>query len=55
MLIPGERTGTYRRGYDELLVDEEGKSTISMEDFAVALIDEAERSRHPQARFTVGY
>ena len=55
MLIPGERTGTYRRGCDELLVDEEGKSTISMEDFAVALIDEAERSRHPQARFTVGY
>ena len=54
MLIPGERTGTYRVGGDELLVDEEGKSIISMEDFAVALIDEADRPRHPQARFTVG-
>ena len=55
MLTPGERTGTFRVGGDELLVDAEGKSTISMEDFAVALMDEAEQPKHPQARFTVAY
>jgi len=55
MLMPGERTGTFRVGNDELLVDAEGKSRISMEDFAVALMDEAEQPKHPQARFTVAY
>ncbi|MFE6924312.1 NAD(P)-dependent oxidoreductase [Nocardia sp. NPDC057663] len=52
-LIPGERTGSYRVGADELLVDVAGVSTISMEDFAVALLDEAERPAHRRARFTV--
>lgn len=55
VLMPGERTGVYRAGNDELLVDEEGNSTISMEDFAVALVDEAEQAKHLQARFTVAY
>lgn len=55
MLMPGERTGTFRVGKDELLVDSEGNSSISIEDFAVALIDEAEQPKHPQARFTVAY
>lgn len=53
-LVPGERTGGYRVGADELLVDADGVSTISMEDFAVALLDEAERPAHRRARFTVG-
>ena len=53
MLVPGERTGGYRSGSDLLLVDDEGDSRISMEDFAVALIDEAETPRHKLARFTV--
>ncbi len=53
MLVPGQRTGRYRLGADTLLVDEAGDSTISMEDFAVALIDEAETPHHPMARFTV--
>lgn len=54
-LQPGTRTGRYRMGTDELLVDAGGSSTISMEDFAVALLDEAERPRHHRRRFTVAY
>ncbi|MEV6878532.1 NAD(P)H-binding protein [Amycolatopsis sp. NPDC051128] len=53
LLEPGERTGHYRLGGDELIVDAEGRSAISMEDFAVALLDEAERPRHHRTRFTV--
>jgi uncharacterized protein len=53
ILRPGERTGAYRTGTDTLLVDDAGESSISMEDFAVAVLDEAERPRHRRARFTV--
>jgi uncharacterized protein len=52
LLAPGERTGHYRLGGDELLVDEHGKSAISMEDFAIAMLDEAEDAKHPRQRFT---
>ncbi|MFI7316107.1 NAD(P)-dependent oxidoreductase [Streptomyces venezuelae] len=52
---PGTRTGKYRLGKDELLVDAEGNSSISMEDLAVALLNEAESPAHHRARFTVGY
>ncbi|MEV0335275.1 NAD(P)H-binding protein [Nocardia sp. NPDC050717] len=52
-LAPGVRTGGYRVGADELLVDADGESAISMEDFAVALLDEAERPAHRRTRFTV--
>lgn len=52
---PGERTGAFRVGGDELLADGEGKSWISMEDYATALVDELESPRHTQRRFTVGY
>ncbi|WP_067825831.1 NAD(P)-dependent oxidoreductase [Nocardia inohanensis] len=55
MLEPGERTGSYRLGADELIADDEGNSAISMEDLAVALVDEAERPKHHRTRFTVGY
>ncbi|SDN47329.1 hypothetical protein SAMN04489726_6765 [Allokutzneria albata] len=55
LLEPGVRTGRYRLGRDELIVDAEGNSAISMEDFAVALLDEAETPRHHRTRFTVGY
>ena len=54
-LQPGERTGHYRLGGDELLVDAEGTSLISMEDLAVALLDEAENPQHQRTRFTVAY
>lgn len=53
LLQPGERTGSFRLGSDELLLDPAGNSAISMEDLAVALVDEAERPEHHQTRFTV--
>jgi len=55
LLEPGERTGSYRLGADELLVDSEGNSRISVEDLAVVLLDEAERPTHHRARFTAAY
>ncbi|MER6943952.1 NAD(P)H-binding protein [Nonomuraea sp. NPDC000554] len=55
LLEPGERTGNYRLGADELLVDADGTSRISMEDLAVALLDEAERPKHHRTRFTAAY
>ncbi len=55
LLQPGLRTGRYRTGDDHLLVDADGTSMISMEDLAVALLDEAQQPRHRQARFTVAY
>ena len=55
LFVPGERTGKFRLGTDQLLTDGDGKSTISFEDFAVALADEIERPAHIRQRFTVGY
>lgn len=54
-IAPGTRTGTYRLGLDDLVVEEDGLSRISTEDYAVALVDEIERDGHPGKRFTVGY
>src|SRR5689334_7581137 len=54
-LHPGERTGKFRLGGDELLVDASGKSHISLQDFAVAMIDELDHPAHIRKRFTVGY
>lgn len=50
---PGERTGQYQSGKDHLLVNKEGRSYISMEDYAVALLDEIEQPKHRKERFTV--
>lgn len=55
MLEPGARTGRYRLGTDTLMVDEHGASRISIEDFAVAMLDEAEAPKHLRRAFTVGY
>lgn len=55
LFAPGERTGQFRLGGDQLLVDAQGNSHISMEDFAIALADEIERPQHARQRFTVGY
>lgn len=54
-LLPGERTGKFRLGKDHLLADAEGQSRISLEDYAVAMVDELERPAHHRERFTVGY
>jgi uncharacterized protein len=55
MIAPGERTGKFRLGADQLLVNEQGESAISVEDYAVAMIDELEKPAHARPRFTVGY
>jgi len=52
---PGPRTGRFRLGTDSLLVDADGNSAISMEDYAIALVDELEQPNHSRQRFTVGY
>ncbi|MFD3590713.1 NAD(P)-dependent oxidoreductase [Streptomyces sp. NPDC058683] len=54
-IAPGERTGRFRIGGDQPVLDAEGRSRISMEDSAVALVDEAELPRFVQRRFTIGY
>ncbi len=51
---PGERTGTYRTAIDKLVLDDQGVSRISAEDFAVAVVDEIENPQHRGHRFTVG-
>jgi len=54
-ISPGERTGRFRIGGDQPVMDAEGRSRISAEDAAIALIDEAELPRFIQRRFTIGY
>ena len=55
LIAPGERTGAYRSGGDQLITDAQGESRISAEDYAVAVVDELETPRHPRQRFTVAY
>jgi putative NADH-flavin reductase len=55
LVQPGKRTGRFRIGGDQLLVQEDGTSEISADDLAVAVLDEAEHPRFVQRRFTVGY
>jgi putative NADH-flavin reductase len=54
-IAPGERTGRFRVGGDQLLVGEDGKSRISMEDYAIALVDELENGQAIRRRITVAY
>ena len=53
MLAPGERTGKYRVGGEELLMAGAQPAGISVADMAVAIADEIERPKHLRARFTV--
>lgn len=53
MLAPGERSGRYRLGGDDLLMAGEQPAGISVADLAVAIVDEAEQARHQRRRFTV--
>lgn len=55
MITPGTRTGKFHLGRDQMIMDTKGNSRISMEDYAVALIDEAEHPTHVRKRFTIGY
>ena len=52
---PGERTGHYRTTGEQLLFDAQGRSFISFEDYAVAVLDELERPQHVGERFGVAY
>lgn len=51
----GERKGQYRTGLDTPIYNKEGRSIISVEDVAVAIVDEIENPKHIRARFTVAY
>ena len=51
----GERTGVFRIGGDRMMEDAHGRSRVSRADFAVAVIDEAERAEHVRQRFSVAY
>jgi hypothetical protein len=55
VMEPGLRTGSFRLDEDKLVVDENGLSTVSLEDYAVAMIDELENPQHVGQRFTIGY
>jgi uncharacterized protein len=55
VIAPGERTGKFRLGKEEVLIGPDGKSRISIPDYAIALVDELENPRHVRQRFTVGY
>jgi len=52
---PGQRTGKFRLGTDELIANEQQQSRISMEDYAIALVDELEKPNHRRQRFSIGY
>jgi putative NADH-flavin reductase len=54
-IAPGERTGKFRLGKDDMIFDSDGKSNISVEDYALAMIDELEQPVHHRERFTIGY
>lgn len=51
----GKRTGKFRLGNDQLMVDENDKSAISFEDYAIALLDEIEQPQHLKSRFSIAY
>lgn len=55
MLHPGERTGAFRLGGDEVLMTDKGPAEISTPDLAVAIVNEIEAPQHLRRRFTVGY
>jgi putative NADH-flavin reductase len=54
-IAPGKRTGKYRTTLDTLLADDKGRSFITFEDYAVAVLDELERPQHVAKRFGVAY
>jgi uncharacterized protein len=55
ILEPGQRTNKFRLGKDDLIINSSGESKISVQDYAVAMIDELEQTAHHRERFTIGY
>jgi putative NADH-flavin reductase len=54
-IAPGERTGRFRVGGDEFMTDDQGRSFVSAEDYAIAFVDELEQHAHPRTRMSVAY
>ena len=54
-MTTGVRTGKYRLGKDDMIFDDKGESFISVEDYAVAMVDELEHENHHKERFTAAY
>lgn len=54
MIAPGQRSGKFRLGGDQLLMAADGNSHVSVEDYAMAMLDELEQPAHSRQRFTVG-
>ena len=52
---PGERTGSYRTGTEHPVADDQGRSVLTYEDLAVAIVDEIEDPRFENMRFTAAY
>ncbi|PRC95219.1 NAD(P)-dependent oxidoreductase [Solimicrobium silvestre] len=52
---PGQRTNQFRLGLDQLLVDAKGESHISLQDYAVAMLNELENPVHTRQRFSIAY
>lgn len=55
LIEPGERTGKYRVGGEQLLVDAQGNSRISIDDYAVGLLDRVEKRDAENQRITLAY
>jgi uncharacterized protein len=55
LIEPGERSGSYRRGGDQLLVDDAGTSRITHPDFAIAIADELEQGSAIRQRITFAH
>jgi putative NADH-flavin reductase len=49
----GERTGKYLLGGEELTFNRRGESVISYADYAIAMVDEAQKDSHIQQRISV--
>lgn len=49
------RTAQFRLGHDNPIFDTSGRSSLSVQDLSVAIVDELEQNKHPQQRFTAGY
>lgn len=54
-LVPGSRTGRFRLGKDYLIFNDKGESVISVQDYAVAMLNEVEKQDYHKERFTIGY
>jgi len=54
-IAPGERTGKFQVGADQLLINKQGESRISVEDYAIAFLNEVEQPNYIHHRMTIAY